>query len=54
MFLIGSPMCTAFCTWQRLNALRRDPGVVRQEYNKAMIHFEFMCQLYRNQMEAGR
>ena len=38
MFLIGSPMCTAFCTWQRLNASRRDPEIVRREHNKAMIH----------------
>ena len=54
MFLVGSPMCTAFCAWQRLNASRRDPGVVRREYNKAMIHLEFVCQLYRDQMEADR
>ena len=28
LFLVGSPMCTAFCTWQRINATRRDPKVV--------------------------
>ena len=54
LFLIGSPMCTAFCAWQRLNATRRDPESVRREYNKAMVHLEFVCQLYRDQVSAKR
>ena len=29
MLLIGSPMCTAFSTWQRLNATRANPGARR-------------------------
>ena len=43
MFLIGSPMCTAFSSWQRLNELKRDPEVVRREYVKAMVHLQFVC-----------
>ena len=54
LFLVASPMCTAFCTWQRLNATRRDPKAVQREYNKAMVHLEFVCQLYSDQMTAGR
>ena len=54
MFLVGSPMCTAFCNWQRLNAIRRDPTVVAREWNKAMVHLEFVCRLYREQLEGGR
>ena len=54
LFLVGSPMCTAFSTWQRLNATRRDPKTVQKEYIKAMVHLEFVCQLYRDQVAAGR
>ena len=54
MFLIGIPMCTAFSSWQRLNALKRDPEVVRREYIKAMVHMQFVCELYRVQMDSGR
>ena len=54
LFLIGSRMCTAFSAWQRLNAFRRDPKTIQKEYNKAMVHLEFVCQLYRDQLEAGR
>ena len=54
MFLIGSPMCTAFSAWQHLNRERRDPALMQREYNKAMIHLEFVCKLYRDQADAGR
>ncbi len=30
VLLVGSPMCTAFCTWQRLNELKRDPVVTKR------------------------
>ena len=31
MLLVGSPMCTAFSTWQRINNRIRDPYVVEAE-----------------------
>ena len=36
LFLVGSPMCTAWCTWQRLNRLRRSPEICRRERVKAL------------------
>ncbi len=54
LFLIGSPMCTRWCSWQRLNDLRRDPGVVQREKVRAAVHLEFVCELYRDQIEDGR
>jgi len=54
MFLIGSPMCTAFSSWQHLNATRRDPGIVHREWVRAMVHLRFVCELYQEQVDAGR
>ena len=54
MLLVGSPMCTAFCAWQKLNAQKRDPAVVKREWDRAMIHLEFVCRLYLLQIKAGR
>ena len=31
LLLVGSPMCTAFSTWQRISNLIRDPLVVQNE-----------------------
>ncbi len=54
LFLIGSPMCTAWCSWQRLNAQRRDPAVTTRELVQARVHLDFVTSLYREQHEAGR
>ena len=35
MVLTGSPMCTAWSTWQRLNRHKRDPEIVAKEMIKA-------------------
>ena len=51
--LIGSPVCKACCTWQRLTALRRDPLEVRREYLNAMAHLRFVCQLQQFQTDSG-
>ena len=48
--LIGSPMCTAFCTWQYLNAHKRDPALVAAERAKAVRQHEFVCKLYKRQV----
>ena len=53
--LIGSPMCTAFSTWQRLNeAKTSDPEELRRAKRKAIKHIEFMVTLYLEQLDAGR
>ena len=54
MFLVGSPPCTRFCSWQAINDKKRDPAVVEREHVAAMVHIEFMCELYRVQVDAGR
>ena len=54
LFLIGSPMCTAWCSWQKLNAQRRDPAITQRELVRARVHLEFVVSLYREQLEAGR
>ncbi len=54
LFLIGSPVCTPWCTWQRLNELKRDPQVVHREKVKSLVHLNFVESLYREQMDNGR
>ena len=54
MLLIGSPMCTAWSTWQRLNDLRRSPQESQRLRVQARLHLDFVCMLYREQVEAGR
>ena len=54
MLLIGSPMCTAFSTWQRINNMIRDKYVVECERKRAVMHLEFCIELYREQMKHGR
>ena len=54
LVLIGSPMCTAWSTWQRLNNVKRDPAVVERELVRARVHLDFVVSLYREQVEAGR
>ena len=52
--LIGSPMCTAFSTWQRINNKIRDAGTVAAEKKRAVMHLEFCIELYREQLRHGR
>jgi hypothetical protein len=54
LLLIGSPMCTAFSTWQRINNLIRDPVTVNAEKKRAIVHLEFCMELYREQIRHGR
>ncbi len=54
LFLIGSPMCTAWCSWQNLNAQRRDPEVVKRELIRARMHLDFVLSLYHEQLAGGR
>ena len=53
--LIGSPMCTAFCFWQRLNAARwGNTAEAQAARTKAVKHMEFAASLYFEQLQAGR
>jgi len=54
LFLIGSPACTRWCSWQALNDAGRDPGLIRREKLRALVHLEFVKDLYTDQVEGGR
>ena len=54
MLLIGSPMCTAFSTWQYINNKVRSPVTVAAELKRAKMHLEFCIELYRVQSKNGR
>ena len=54
LLLIGSPMCTAFSTWQRINDKIRCPITVAAEKRRAVEHLDFCTQLYREQLRNGR
>ena len=54
LFLIGSPDCTAFCSWQVLNRILHDAKVLDERWTRAMVHLRFCCQLYRDQLDGGR
>ena len=54
MLLFGSPMRTAFSTWQRINNKIRDPYIVECEKRRAVTHLEFCMQLYKEQLKNGR
>ncbi len=54
LFLIGSPMCTAWCTWQRLNEIRGDGEKLRRAKVRARLRLDFTMELYAEQVEAGR
>ena len=52
--LIGSPMCTAFGTWQYLNeAKSSDTMKIKRSRVRAELHMEFVASLYREQIEDG-
>ena len=55
ILLIGSPMCTAFSTWQRLNyAKSSDPTEMHRAFTRACLHIEFVAELYREQVRGCR
>ena len=51
LFVVGSPMCTRWSSWQYLNDARAEPSVVRREKLRALVHLEFMSEIYRGQVE---
>ena len=53
--LIGSPMCTAFSSWQHLNNARMGNTAKAQADKKnAIEHMNFVISLYIEQVQAGR
>ena len=54
MLLVGSPMCFAFSTWQRINNKIRDPVTVAGGLKRAKQHLEFCVEFYRIQAKGGR
>ena len=52
---IGSPMCTAFSTWQRLNKERsKDAAAMRRALAQATVRMKLVISLYDEQVLAGR
>ena len=54
LFLIGSPCCRAFSTWQALNAARGDAQAYEEIKRQSIKHLEFVCRLYQEQIDSGR
>ncbi len=55
LLLIGSPVCTAWSAWQRINKfLCKDQEKMRRLKVQAAVHLEFVVDLYRDQIERGR
>ena len=52
---IGSPMCTAFSQWQRLNAAKStDKAALERTRAQAISHMRFVVSLYEEQVDGGR
>ena len=53
--IIGSPMCTAFSSWQYLNEARLGHSEkARKAKRNAIEHMKFAASLYLEQLQAGR
>lgn len=52
--VVGSPDCSKFSAWQHVNKHLRDPRIMKRELDQAMVHLEFCCQIYRDQLNRGR
>ncbi len=56
VLLVGSPACTPYSTWQRLNAMRHGwpEGEVERRRVAGDVHLRFVCELYKLQLDGGR
>ena len=56
LFLVASPMCKAFSTWQALNHKKygHDPDQVRREKARAVMHINFVSELIEMQIAGDR
>jgi len=54
MFIIGSPRCGPFSSWQALNEQICVDGRLERDRVRALVHLRFMCEIYQAQVLAGR
>ena len=54
-FVIGSPPCTAYCSWNRyMNYPKMKKEVVDCLIEEGKLHLDFMMKVYKKQVDAGR
>ena len=53
LFLIVSPMCTAFSGWQHINDAKRPADIVQREKEIGRLHLDWCMKLCARQMELG-
>ena len=51
--LVGSPMCTMYSPWQRLNKVR-SMQTYKKRLKEARRHSEFVRELYEDQLRRGK
>ena len=51
ILLIGSPMCTAFSSWQHIIFAKMSDDEIKQKLEYRMRHIEFAAELYRIQIK---
>ena len=54
MFLVTSPECRAWCSWQNLNEQKREPGDMMRDRVRARVHLDFVAELCAEQTTNGR
>ena len=54
MMLIGSPMCTPYSALQALNKHKKSQKDIDEMMTKAKVHMDFVCSLYKLQLDGGR
>ena len=52
--LVGSPSCAPYCTWQAINNYHKSPTEIRRARAAADVHLNFVAELYKMQLDAGR
>ena len=53
--VVGSPMCTAFCSWQALNESRSPkPAALARARAAAEVHMRFVAEVYQDQIDGNR
>ena len=53
-WLIGSPPCTTFSSWQYVNYALLPPEEVERKKNAGLVHLKYVAQLYKEQVKGGR
>ena len=50
-FLIGSPMCAAFCSFNNMNHKKMNPEEMKRRVQYGKNHLDFLCKIVRIAME---